>query len=210
LLNSVERYENIKQILERLGYPATGSVFRFERKVASPRSGREYTIDVDFLTEPEGAEALPTEWFASVQADLKACVIEGCSIVFKHNFEVDLRAVMPGDGEASARLSCANIVASLTMKGLALYRMKDKDSYDIYSVAGFYGKGPKQASEAFKAALKERGLEKTTGEAIIELKDAFASPISQGPSAVMRFIGTEDARNDSYQRVNAFLKGFSI
>jgi len=206
----IERYENIKQILERLGYTSTGSVFRFERKVVSPRSGTEYKIEVDFLTGPEGAEALPSEWLASVQADLKACVIEGCSIVFKHNFELDLRAVMPGDGEASARLRCANIVASLTMKGLALYRMKDKDSYDVYSVAGFYGKGPEQASEAFMAALKERGLEKTTVDALAELKDAFASPTSQGPSAVMRFIGSEDARNDSYQRVSAFLKGLSI
>jgi len=206
----VERYENIKQILERLGYASTGSVFRFERRVTSHRSGTEYKIEVDFLTEPEGAEALPSEWLASVQADLKACVIGGCSVVFKHNFEVDLRAVMPGDGEASARLSCANIVASLTMKGLALFRMKDKDSYDIYSVAGFYGKGPNQASEAFMAALNERGLEKTTVDAVAELKDAFASPTSQGPSAVMRFIGSEDARNDSYQRVNAFLKGLSI
>ena len=31
----VERYENIKQILERLGYVATGSIFRFERHVVS-------------------------------------------------------------------------------------------------------------------------------------------------------------------------------
>jgi hypothetical protein len=96
------------------------------------------------------------------------------------------------------------------MKGLALYRLKDKDSYDIYSVAGFYGKGPKQASDAFTVALNERGLEKTTVEAVAEIRDSFASPTSQGPSAIMRFIGSADARNDSYQRVNAFQKGLSI
>ena len=170
----------------------------------------EYKIEVDFLTEPEGAEALPSDWLASVQADLKACVIEGCSIVFKHNFEVDLRAVMPGDGEASARFNCANIVASLTMKGLALYRMKDKDSYDIYSVAGFYGKGPKQASEAFMAAVKEKGSERTVVDALAEINDSFSSPTSQGPSAVARFVGSEDARTDSYQRVNTLLQSVSI
>src|SRR3990172_11142426 len=49
----IERYENIKQILERLGYSSTGSVFRFERRAASPSTGREYKIEVDFLTEPE-------------------------------------------------------------------------------------------------------------------------------------------------------------
>jgi hypothetical protein len=206
----VERYEKVKEILERLGYVSTGNVFRFERRVASPRSGTEYKIELDFLTEPESAQVLSSVWLASVQTDLKACVIEGCSIVFDHNFEVNLRAIMPGNGEASAILHCANIVASITMKGLALYRMKDKDSYDIYCMAGFYGKGPKQASEAFMAALKVGRLKNTTIEAISEIKDAFASQTSQGPSGVMRFIGSENARIDSYQRVNAFLKGLSI
>jgi hypothetical protein len=43
----VERYENIKQILERLGYRPTGSVFRFERQVTSPRSN---VPDFDYLS----------------------------------------------------------------------------------------------------------------------------------------------------------------
>jgi hypothetical protein len=207
--NVIERYENIKQILERLGYQPTGSVFRFEREVTSPRRGVSHRIEVDFLTEPEGAERLPGDWLASVQRNLRACIIEGCAIVFKHNLEVDLRAVMPGDGEASAKLRCANIVASLTMKGLTLYRMKDKDSYDIYALAGFYGKGPKQASDAFMSAVKEKGSERIVTQALDEIKDAFASLTSQGPSAVARFIGSEDARNDSLQRVGTFLRGLA-
>jgi len=206
----IERYENIKQILERLGYRPTGSVFRFDREVTSPRSGVGYRVEVDFLTEPEGAERLPSDWLASVQRDLRACIIDGCGIVFRHNLDVSLRAVMPGDGEASANFCCANIVASLTMKGLALYRMKDKDSYDVYSVAGFYGKGPKQASNAFMNSVKEKGSERTVAEALDEIKDAFASLASQGPSAVARFTGSEDARNDSLQRVGTFLRGLAI
>ena len=205
----VERYENIKQILERLGYAPAGSVFRFKRNVVSSSSGIAYKIEVDFLTEPEGAKRLSSEWLASVQADLKACIIEGCGIVLGQNFEVELKAAMPSNGIASAKLYCANIVASLTMKGLALHRMKDKDSYDIYSVAGFYGTGPKQASEAFMAALREKRAEETTIDAITELKEGFASPTSQGPSAVARFIGSENARTDAYQRVTLFLKGIS-
>jgi len=35
----VERYENIKQILERLGYVPTGSIFRFERMIVSSSTG---------------------------------------------------------------------------------------------------------------------------------------------------------------------------
>jgi len=213
----IERYERIKQIMERLGYRPTGSVFRFERLIRSSRSHGngltwvtttvEHKVEVDFLTEPEGAEKLPGDWLASVQRDLKACIIEGCSTVFDHNFEVELRAVMPGDGEASARFNCADIVGSLTMKGLALYRMKDKDSYDIYAVAGFYGGGPKQASTAFMNLLKNKGFEKVTQDALGDIRDAFASLTSQGPTAVARFVGSEHVRIDSYQRLRAFLEG---
>jgi len=206
----VERYERIKQVLERLGYKPTGSVLRFERTIVSPKTSVKYRVEVDFLTEPEGVEKLPEDWLASVQSDLKACVIAGCSIVFKHNYEVALRAVMPEDGEASARFNCANIVGSLTMKGLALYRMKDKDSYDIYAVAGFYGGGPKQASNAFMNTIREKKPSKATLNALNEIKDVFASPMSQGPTAVARFIGSEDARNDSYQRVRTFLEGLPV
>lgn len=212
----MERYERIKQIMERLGYKPTGSVFRFERLFRSYRThgdvlaSVEHKVEVDFLTEPEGAEKLPDEWLASVQQDLKACIIEGCSVVFDYNFEVELRAVMPGDGEATARFNCADIVASLTMKGLALYRMKDKDSYDIYAVAGFYGGGPKQASTAFMNSLRGKDPEQVVHGALSEIRDAFASLTSQGPTAVARFIGLEDARNDSYQRVKTFLEGLRV
>jgi hypothetical protein len=54
----------------------------------SLKSGRECEIEVDFLTEPQGAEALPNELLASVRADLKACAIEGGSIVFKPILEL--------------------------------------------------------------------------------------------------------------------------
>jgi hypothetical protein len=206
----VERYERIKQILERLGYKPTESAFRFERTIVSTKTGIGYNIEVDFLTEPEGAKRLPDKWFTSVQRDLKACIIEGCSVVFKHNYEVKLRAVMPEDGEASASFNCANIVGSLTMKGLALYRMKDKDSYDIYAVAGFYGGGPKRASEAFMKDMREEMPSKITVAALDEIKDVFASPTSQGPTAVARFVGLEDAKTDSHQRIKTFLKDVSI
>jgi len=206
----VERYERVKQILERLGYKPTRSVFRFERVIASSKTGVKHRVEVDFLTEPDGAEKLPEDWLASVQSDLKACIIEGCSIVFRHNYEVELRAVMPEDGEASAKFNCADIVGSLTMKGLALYRMKEKDSYDIYAVAGFYEGGPKQASDAFMKVIRDKGTSEATLNALREIKSAFASLVSQGPTAVARFVGSEDTRNDSYQRVRMFLQGLLI
>lgn len=216
----IERYERIKQIMERLGYKPTGSIFRFERVFRTSKeygdgltwvsTPIEHKVEVDFLTEPEGVEKLPGDWLASVQQDLKACIIEGCSVVFSHSFEVELKAVMLGDGEASARFNCADIVASLTMKGLALYRMKDKDSYDIYVVAGFYGGGPKQASTAFMNSLKGKSFEKVTRNALVEIKDAFSSLTSQGPTAVARFVGSEDMRMDSFQRIKTFLEEIQL
>jgi hypothetical protein len=216
----IERYERIKQIIERLGYKSTKSVFRFERLFRSSRqfgdgltrvvTPVEHKVELDFLTEPEGAEKLPSEWLASVQQDLKACIIEGCSVVFDHNLEAELGAAMPGDGEASAKVNCANIVASLTMKGLALYRMKDKDSYDIYAVAGFCGGGPKQASAVFMNSLQGKEVKKVTQDALGEIREAFISLTSQGPTAVNRFFGTEYVRTDSYQRIRTFLEGLTI
>jgi len=88
--------------------------------------------------------------------------------------------------------------------------MKDKDSYDIYTVAGFYGGGPKEGSTAFVNALGINGPERVTQDALNEIKDAFALETSQGPTAVARFIGSEDSRIDSYQRVSTFLQGLSI
>lgn len=205
----IERYENIKQILERLGYMPTGSVFRFEKMITSRNSGVSYRVEVDFLTEPEGAEKLPGEWLASVQKDLKACIIEGCSLLFKHNFEVAERAFIPAGYEASATFYCADIVGSLTMKGLALYRMKDKDSYDIYAVAGFYGGGPKSAASAFLASLNKGGQEKVIQDALTEIRDAFSSESAQGPMAVARFMESEDARFDSYRRLKIFMENIS-
>jgi len=156
-------------------------------------------------------ESLPEEWLASVQRDLKACIIEGSSIVFKYNQENKFKAVTLRNGEATATIYSADIVGSLTMKGQALFRMKDKDSYDIYAVAGFYNGGPKQASKAFTETIKvKNGPEKVTENSLEEIKDAFASTTAQGPAAIARFIGTEDARTDSYQRIKTFLENLNL
>ena len=207
----IERYERIKQIIERLGYEPTENVFRFEKSLTSPSTGNPIRVEVDFITEPEGAERLPKDWLISVQRDLKACIIEGSSIIFKYNYEVEFRAVMPEDGEAAAIVYSADIVGSLTMKGLALYRMKDKDSYDIYAIAGFYNGGPKQASKTFTERIKaQKGPENVTLYGMEEIKNVFASTTAQGPTAIARFIGTEDARVDSYQRIRAFLENINL
>jgi len=65
----IGRYENIKQILERLRYASTGSVFRFERRVASPKTGREYRkFDSD--------EVVTVNGFANACYDNALCIVK--------------------------------------------------------------------------------------------------------------------------------------
>jgi hypothetical protein len=66
-----------------------------------------------------------------VQEDLTACLIEGSSIVFKFKYENEIEATLPSNGKISVTVNTANIVGALTMKGLALPRLNDKDSYDV-------------------------------------------------------------------------------
>lgn len=182
------RYDSIRATVEDLGYKQTENIFRFKRTVKSHRSGKRYEIELDFLTEPRGARALLDEWLIPVQADLRACLIEGSSLVFTFNYEQEILGVIPGDGEASANVQVADIVGSLTMKGRVLEdRLKEKDSYDIYAVAGFHMGEPAKAAKAFLSKIKQKGRKKHWGLISSSLKSierAFASPNSRGPYAV--------------------------
>lgn len=98
------------------------------------------------------------------------------------------------------------------MKGLALPRLVNKDSYDIYAISGFYGGNPTKASESYLNCFKKAKL--TTGEgSIIQLSmsrisQAFRSIDSYGVFAVSRFIGA-NVNSDVYLRVGTFLKNVS-
>mgnify|MGYP001070809073 CR=1 FL=1 len=75
------KYESIRKTVERLGYQETSNPFRFEKDIISLLDKKEYTIGVDFLTEPRAAKkVLP---LIKVQENLTACLIKGCSIAFK-------------------------------------------------------------------------------------------------------------------------------
>lgn len=98
----------------------------------SPFDGREHTIPVDFITEPEEARKLHAQFFR-IQKDLHVVIIPRCNIVFSHNFEHVVRGILPDNGETGVHINIADLAGSLTMKGLALQgRYKEKDPYDIY------------------------------------------------------------------------------
>lgn len=201
------RYESIRKTVGRLGYQETPNPFRFEKKVVSSLDKKEYRIGVDFLTEPKAAKkAFP---LIKVQEDLTACLIEGSSIVFKFYYEMEIEGTLPNNGKIVTAINIADIVGSLTMKGLALPRLIDKDSYDIYAITGFYGGNPAKAAKSYVNSVRKAKLT-TKEKSIIQfsmsrINQAFKSMDSYGVFAVSRFIGT-NINSDVYLRVSTFLK----
>jgi hypothetical protein len=201
------RYESIRNIIKNLGYEETPNPFRFEKNVTSPLDKREYSINVDFLTEPEAAEQILP--FIKVQEDLTACLIEGSSIVFKFQYETEIETTLPNNGKISLPVNTANIVGALTMKGLALPRLNDKDSYDIYAITGHYNGDPTKASKAYIDHVRKTNL--TTNEqntirlSLNRINEAFRTLDSYGVHSASRFIGG-DANTDVHTRTSTFMK----
>jgi len=204
------RYESIRKTVERLDYQETSNPFRFEKTVVSPLDKKEYRIGIDFLTEPQAAkEALP---LIKVQEDLTACLISGSSIVFKFHYENEVKGTLPTGGKIAIAVNMANIVGALTMKGLALPRLIDKDSYDIYAISGFCGGNPTKASEIYLNYIKKSRLSAKEKSAIKlslrRINQAFRSVDSYGVFAVSRFVEA-NISSDVYMRTNTFLKNVS-
>ena len=174
------------------------------------RYEKEYRIGVDFLAEPRAAKkAFP---LIKVQEDLTACLIEGSSIVFKFYYEAEIEGTLPNNGKIITQINIADIVGALTMKGLVLPRLIDKDSYDIYAISGFYGGNPNKASESYANHVKKAKLtvrEKSIIQfSMSRINQAFRSIDSYGVLAVSRFAGT-NVDSDVYLRVSTFLKNVS-
>jgi hypothetical protein len=201
------RYESIRNIIKNMGYEETSNPFRFKKNVTSPLDKKEYGINIDFLTEPEAAEQILP--FIRVQDDLTACLIEGSSIVFKFQYENELEATLPNNGKISVTVNTANIVGALTMKGLALPRLNDKDSYDIYAIAGHYGGDPIESSKAYADCIRKANLtsnEKNTIRlSLNRTNQAFRTLDSYGVYSVSRFIGA-DVNADIHIRISTFMK----
>ena len=202
----IPRYQSMKEVIEGLGYTVTRNPFRFERDITTISKNRDFTIHLDLLTEPE--PALTQDFLVEVQEDLRACLIPGISIVFDHYYEIELEATLPSGGEAVHTIDVADIVGTLTTKGNALPRLKDKDSYDIYAVAGHHDGSPGKAAQRFKSLVRSKGSEgdPTMLQALRNIRNGFSSPTRYGSFSVSRFIGSDGLiRNDAYQRVTAFL-----
>lgn len=204
-------YATIADLIERRGYlPRKGRTgepipFSFEKRFQVRQEWVK--IQVDFLTGFDAQRARHRH--KDVQPDLKARMARGCEVVFDHNFSHPVRAMLPGDGEIEVEVKVADIVGILTTKGICLgERYKEKDAYDIYSVVGNYEEGPASAAEAVKPFLRKP----LVGEAVGNIRKAFASPRANGPSWVATFLGaSSESRRERLQQeaflfVDEFLK----
>jgi hypothetical protein len=202
----VVRYESIREVITTLGYEPTENPFRFERELTA-LDGTPFPMHLDLLTEPEAKRHVKE--LLDVQKDLQAVFIPGCSIVFTFNYTEILKGTLPSGGEGSADIRTSDIVGTLTMKGLALGRPRklEKDSYDIYTVAGFHGGDPHKAVSRFKKLIETLGagaMPAVTDRALKKIKSGFESPNSFAAQAVSRFL-EEDVSVDASERVSAFL-----
>jgi hypothetical protein len=201
----VIRYENIREIVvDRLRYAPTAKIFKFEKPLKDT-NGKPFSVELDFLTEPKAAR---DAGLVKVQDGLEAVLIEGSGIAFDFNYEEEVKGIIPGNGEATATIQVVDIVGSLTMKGLALGRREklEKDSYDIYSVAGFHRGSPARAAEQFKHCITEHGSGKiptVTDTALGRIYNGFETQSSFASQAVSRFV-MSDVSLDARERIEAF------
>jgi len=201
------RYESIRNIIKSLGYEETHDFFRFKKNIISPLDKKEYSINVDFLTEPEAVKSIIP--FIKVQDDLTACLIEGSRIIFKIQYENEMEATLPNNSKISVTVNIANIVGALTMKGLALPRLNDKDSYDIYAIAGHHNGDPIKASKVYIDHIRKTNLttkeKDTVGLSLNRINQAFRTLDSYGVHSASRFIGA-NINVDVHTRINTFMK----
>jgi hypothetical protein len=203
-----DRYETIVNLLQGRGYtPDPDSLFRFNRQVP----GASQPIGIDFMTSEPPAGEGKAHRHREVQSKLKARATPYMEIAFKHFTMVKIEGELPENGGLAAlEIKMADLPAIFSLKGHALgARYKEKDAYDIYAMARYYGRGVKEVIELLKPHAGEPALKK----GLENIREKFESDKHTGPAWVANFLAVtepeERARvmQDAYQTMDAVLKG---
>lgn len=206
-------YATIVELLRERGYrPAATRRGRaipnsFERTVHSPVTAKPYAIRVDFLTPFAAAESGRSAQ-APLQDELVARKIKGCEAAFRYQTTVEIAGALPDGGRMTVPIHMADLVASLTMKGIVLgERYREKDAYDIYALVAHYGRGPAEAAHATRPHLDDP----LVSEGMVGIRSAFATRDAHGPAWVASFLVNpmfveerERVVTDAYMVVSAF------
>lgn len=204
------RYDTIRKTVEDLGYIAQNP-FRFSRRIRSPIDGKDYDIYLDFLCEKEGLRFVDLR---RVQDDLHAFAFDGLSLAFDFNFEQEIEAILPDNGEATTTVKVISLAGSLALKGQAIYgRAKPKDSYDIFALTHYKG-GPIQAAEYFNETVNDTILSpinlKLLKRSVHIVRAEFKDVGRRGPFHVETFTENKFKRNIVAAHVNKFLDGINL
>lgn len=179
--------------------------FSFVRAVQQEPLG-SVDVVIDFLG-PEYGGTGRSRRHQRIQDVLLARKARGTEVVFSHNFSYRLCGVLPNGAEASTEIQVADVVGSLTTKGIAIgQRYAEKDAYDIYSVVTNFRRGPRDSAALVRQNL-EHGLVK---EAIRNIAAAFDSIHGRGPQWVADFLeaapdGRDRIAADAFAQVGRFL-----
>lgn len=210
-----EAYATIVELISGRGYQnkkypsGDTSLYSFEKSIPSPISDKEYMIKVDFLTPQPNILTGKHHRHRKVQPDLRARMTRGCEVVFRHNMEYELSGVLPKNGETSVKFKMADIVGSLSTKGIALGEAyREKDAYDIYALIANYKEGPADVAREVKPWLAEL----LVLEGIKNIKGKFRDIKAEGPSWVASFLYPHAGEKGAKERAKAdafmFIKKF--
>jgi len=197
----LDAYASIVELIERRGWSKQmlkGEVIQhsFVKTLPSPLDGKDYEIKVDFLTVPT-----PDKYrHRKVQPDLPARKAKGCELAFRYHMDLDLKGMLPGNGEAETKVRMLDIPGCLGMKGTVLgERYVEKDAYDIFSVVSQCLDSPAVVAKEVRPRLGDEEM----ARGIEVIKRSFSDIRATGPSWVANFV-PGDAEVKKRQQAEAF------
>lgn len=198
-----ERYATIVELLLDRGYePVTGSLYQFQKMIPSPRSKETHPIRVDFLTPKPLAGQGRSHRHREIQADLRARTLPGAEVALMHWFWYEYEARLPEGAQTRVRVRVADIVGSLTLKGLAIgERYAEKDAYDIYALCAHHREGPAAVANRLRPFRDEEPVRR----GLATIAEKFRDKGAEGPTWAAAFLSEGNAESDERIRVDAFM-----
>lgn len=211
-------YETIRRAIEKRGWNEGKQPFMYEKNFLLP-SGREVTVEIDFLAGEYGGEG-KSHRHQDVQ-DIKARKVRGSDLVFAAPEDITIEGTLPEGGRNKVIVRIASIVPFLVTKGMAVWsRYKKKDAYDIHFCLQYYPGGIDAIAELAKKHLKNRLVQ----EGLAKIRSKFTSIDDAGPVWAANFeVPQEDrqdnpeaqekweiTRRDAFERVDRLMNSLNI
>ncbi|HAM36383.1 MAG TPA: hypothetical protein DEB40_05930 [Elusimicrobia bacterium] len=206
-----EEYKTIVRLLQERGYTLDPELkYRLNRAVP----GLPSPIGIDFLTTQPPLGQGKAHRHRKVQDGLPARATEHLEMALQWNEPLNLEGDLPeSGGRSNVTLCLASLPAMFGLKGLALgARYKEKDAYDIYAMARYFGSGIEDVVSRLKPNLGNAGLQKGLGS----IREKFKSDKDAGPSWVANFFSTAQEaerariRQDAYLTMDRVLKSCGL